>query len=64
MIRDLVDGKLITTYITNLESFSMTRLAKTRNDIAVQNRGEFFTESVLKHRSDRQRRSTMSTAWL
>ena len=35
-------------------------------DIAVQNRGEFFTDSILEQRGDRQRRSTMEfkVRWL
>ena len=28
-------------------------------DIAVQNKGEFFIDSILEHRGDRQRRTTM-----
>jgi hypothetical protein len=58
-IQDLVDGKVITTHITNLREFLYDPVRTNPKDIAVQNRGEFFIESILEHRGDRQRRSTM-----
>ena len=58
-IQDLVDGKLITTHIKNLREFLYDPDRTDPMDIAVQNRGEFFIDSILEHRGDRQRRSTM-----
>ena len=58
-IQDLVDGKFITTHINNLREFHYDPERTNPIDIAVQNRGEFFIDSILEHRGDRQRRSTM-----
>ena len=57
-IQNLVAGKFITTHINNLRTNPI--------DIAVQNRGEFFIDSILEHRGDHQRRSTMEfkVRWL
>ena len=58
-IQDLVDGKFNTTHINNLHEFHYDPERTNPIDIAVQNRGEFFIDSILEHRGDRQRRSTM-----
>ena len=65
-IQDLVNGKLITTHIKNLREFLFDPARTNPLDIAVQNRGEFFIDSILEHRGDRQRRSTMmfKVRWL
>ena len=65
-IQDLVDGKFITTHINNLREFHYDPERTNPIDIAVQNRGEFFIDSILEHRGDRQRRSTMEfkVRWL
>ena len=65
-IQDLVDGKLITTHIKNLREFLYDPARINPLDIEVQNRGEFFIDSILEHRGDRQRRSTMmfKVRWL
>ena len=49
-IQDLVNGKII----TNLREFRTDP-----KDVAVQNKGEFFIETILEHRGDRQRRTSM-----
>ena len=54
-IHDLVDGKLI----LNLREFLYDPDRTDPTDITVQNRGEFFIDSILEHRGDRQRRSTI-----
>ena len=51
-IQDLVDGKLITTHIKNLREFLYDPDRTDPMDIAVQNRGEFFIDSILEHRGD------------
>jgi hypothetical protein len=58
-IQDLVDGKFITTDINNLREFHYDPERINPIDIAVQNRTEFFIDSILNHRGDRQRCSTM-----
>jgi hypothetical protein len=58
-IQDLVNGKFITTHINNLREFHYDPEQTNPIGIAVQNRGEFFKDSILEHRGDRQRRSTM-----
>jgi hypothetical protein len=65
-IQDLVDGKFITTHINNLREFHYDLGRTNPIDIAVQNRGEFSIDSILEHRGDRQRRSTMKfkVRWL
>jgi len=65
-IQDLVDGNLITTHIKNLRQFHYDPDRTNPKDIAVQNIGEFFIDSTLEHRGDRQRRSTMEfkVRWL
>ena len=65
-IQDLLDGKLITTHIKNLRKFLYDPARTNPLDIAVQNRGEFFIDSILEHRGDRHRRCTMmfKVRWL
>ena len=58
-MQDLVDGKFITTHFNNLREFHYDPERTNPIDIAVQNRGDFFIDSILEHRGDRQRRSTM-----
>jgi len=58
-IQDLVDGKIITTHITNLREFHYDPARTDPKDVAVQNKGEFFIETILEHRGDRQRRTSM-----
>ena len=52
-IQDLVDGKIITTHITNLREFHYDPARTDPKDVAVQNKGEFFIETILEHRGDR-----------
>jgi len=58
-IQDLVDGKLITTHIRNLREFHYDPERTNPMDIAVQNKGEFFIDSIFEHRGDHQRRFTI-----
>jgi len=50
-IEDLVNGKRITTHIHNLHTSPLT--------VALHNEQEFVIESVLAHRGNRHRRSTL-----
>ena len=45
-IQDLVDGKVINSHITNLREYLYEPVRTNPKDIAVQNRGEFFTEDL------------------
>ena len=51
---DKLDGKLITTHTKNRREFLYDPARTNPLDIAVQNRGEFFIDSILEHRGDRQ----------
>jgi hypothetical protein len=51
--------KFITTYINHLREFHYDPDRTNSIGVAVQSRGEFFIDSILEHRGDRQRRSTM-----
>jgi len=58
-IEDLVNGKLITTHIHNLRPFHFDPDRIDPVAVAQQNEQEFVIETVLGHRGNRQRRSTM-----
>jgi hypothetical protein len=58
-IEDLVSGKRITTHIHNLRPFLFDPERTSPHSVAQHNEQEFVIESVLGHRGDRNRRSTM-----
>jgi hypothetical protein len=58
-IEDLVSGKRITTHIHNLRPFLFDPERTSPHTVAQHNEQEFVIESVLGHRGDRNRRSTM-----
>ena len=58
-IEDLVSGKRITTHIHNLRPFVYDPDRTSPHTVAQHNEQEFVIESVLAHRGDRNRRSTL-----
>ena len=54
-----MNGNIITTHITYLREFHYDPARTDPKDVAVQNKGEFFIETILEHRGDRQRRTSM-----
>ena len=59
VIEDLVSGKRITTNIHNLHPFIYDPIRTNPLIVAQRNEQEFIVESILGHRSNRNRRSTM-----
>jgi hypothetical protein len=58
-IEDLVSGKRSSTHIHNLRPFNYDPVRTSPMIIAQQNEQEFVVESILSHRGNRNRRSTM-----
>jgi hypothetical protein len=58
-IDDLVSGKRITTYIHNLRPFIYDPIRTNPLTVAQRNEQEFIVESILGHRGNRNRRSTL-----
>ena len=58
-IEDLVNGKRITTHIHNLRHFNYDPDGTSPLSVARQNEQEFVVESIISHRGNRNRRSTM-----
>jgi len=58
-IEDLVNGKRITTHIHNLRPFVYDPDQTSPLTVALHNEQEFVIESVLAHRGNRHRRSTL-----
>ena len=61
IIEDLVSGKRITTHIHNLRPFVTlyVPIAEIPSTVAQHNEQEFIVESILGHRDNRNRRSTL-----
>jgi hypothetical protein len=60
IIEDLVSGKRITTHIHNLRTFIYDPIRTNLLTVAQHNVQEFIVESILGHRGDRNRRSTLT----
>jgi hypothetical protein len=58
-IEDLVSGKRITTHIHNLRPFIYDPIRTNPLTVAQHNEQEFIVESILGHRGNRNRRSTL-----
>jgi len=58
-IEDLVSGKRSSTHIHNLRPFNYDPVRTSPLTVAQQNEQEFVVESILSHRGNRNRRSTM-----
>jgi len=58
-IEDLVSGKQITIHIHNLRPFIYDPLRTNPLTVAQYDEQEFIVESILGHRGDRNRRSTL-----
>jgi hypothetical protein len=59
IIEDLVSGKRITTHIHNLRPFIYDPIRTNPLTVAQHNEQEFIVESILGHRGNRNRRSTL-----
>ena len=59
MMAVLLSGKRITTLIHNLRPFIYDPIRINRLTVAQHNEQEFIVESILGHRGDRNRRSTL-----
>ncbi len=59
-IEDLVSGKRITTHIHYLRPFNWDPIRTNPLTVAQQNEQDFIVESILGHRSDHNRRSTLA----
>ncbi len=59
IIEDLVSGKRITTHIHNLRPFIYDPIRTNPLTIAQYNEQELIIESILGHRGNRNRRSTL-----
>jgi hypothetical protein len=59
IIEDLVSGKRITTNIHNLRRFIYDPIRTNPLTVAQHNEHEFIGESILGHRGNRNRRSTL-----
>ena len=59
VIEDLVSGKRITTHIHNLRPFIYDPIRTNPLTVAQHNEQEFIVESILGHRGNRNRRSTL-----
>ena len=58
-IEDLVSGKRITTHIHNLRPFNYDPDRTSPLTVAQHNEEEFVVESIISHRDNRNKRSTM-----
>jgi len=58
-IEDLVNGKRITTHIHNLRPFNYDPKRTMPLVVAQHNEQEFVVESIVRHRGNRTKRSTM-----
>jgi hypothetical protein len=58
-IEDLISGKRTTTHIHNLRPFNYDPDRTSPLTVAQQNEQEFVVESIISHRGNRNRRSTM-----
>ena len=58
-IEDLVSGKRITTHIHNLRPFNYDPEHTSPLTVAQHNKQEFVVESILEHRGNRNRRSSL-----
>jgi hypothetical protein len=59
IIEDLVSGKRITSHIHNLRPFIYDPIRTNPLTVAQHNEQEFIVESILGHRGNRNRRSTL-----
>jgi hypothetical protein len=59
-IEDLVSGKRITTHIHILRPFIYDPIRTNPPTVAQHNEQDFIVESILGHRGDRNRRSTLT----
>jgi hypothetical protein len=66
VLQDLLSGKNFETHVSNLSPFNHDNIRTDPTDVAMHDEQEFLIDTILAHRGDRSRRSTMEfkVRWL
>lgn len=66
VLQDLLSGKNFDTHVSNLSPFNHDNIRTNPSDVAMHDEQEFLIDTILAHRGERSRRSTMEfkVRWL